>query len=77
MAGAAGRIRGRALGCFPLALPVGDVSISEVKNKTLFPQLGVFPTPPPHPWREESGVVIIANIYQAFAGGQSLYHISL
>lgn len=75
MAGAGGRIRGRALGRFPLALPVGDVSISEVKNKTLLSTWRRLPHP--HPWSGEPGIVIIANIYQAFAIGQSLYHKTL
>ena len=53
MAGAAGRLRGRALGRFPLSLPVGDVSISEVRNETLFPHFSVFLTPiPGGEWQE-------------------------
>lgn len=49
MAGAAGRIRGRALGRFQPALPVGDVSIFEVRNETLFNTFRLVPHS--HPWR--------------------------
>ena len=70
MAGAAGRIQGRALGRFPLGLPVGDVSISEVRNKTLFSTFRRLLHS--HPWRGKPETVIMANIYQAFATGLSL-----
>lgn len=61
MAGAAGRVRGRVLGRFPLALPVGDVSISEDRNETFFPpRLGIFFAPT---LGRRADIIIIANIY--------------
>lgn len=60
MAGAAGRVRGRVLGRFPLALPVGDVSISD-RNETFFPpRLGIFFAPT---LGRRADIIIIANIY--------------
>uniref|UniRef100_A0A8D0QKM6 RNA helicase n=2 Tax=Sus scrofa TaxID=9823 RepID=A0A8D0QKM6_PIG len=37
MAGAAGRVREQALGCFPLALPVGDLSNLHLKDEKVKP----------------------------------------
>lgn len=63
MAGAASPFRGRAVGCFPLALPVGDVSISEGRNKTFFYMFRVLPRPHPGLGREGgTGIIITAFI---------------
>lgn len=75
MAGATGRIQGRVLGSFPLVLPVGDVSISKGRNKTLFSTFRRLLHPiPGWGWgcAGRAGIIIVASIYQAFAIGQAL-----
>lgn len=66
MAGAAGRVRGRALGRFRLALPVRDVSISERRCESLFPVFRCLLLPPPPTGagagRWGIGIIIIAGI---------------